>query len=100
MYRKTANQVTDLAIERNKMVFAHGEHFDVFDNNHSVAGFVEHSIIENVCNMKKEHCFAAVTKLKKVKQVYKLYKIHAIQCTAAIHLVSPNSVTFFAGQSA
>ena len=47
------------------MMFAHGEHFDVFDNNHSVAGFVEHSVIENVCNMKNEHCFAAVTKLKK-----------------------------------
>jgi len=71
-------QVTDLAVEGNKMVFAHGEHFDVFDDNHSVAGFVEHSVIENVCNMKKEHCFAAVTKLNKF---IKLYKIHAIQCS-------------------
>jgi len=36
------------------MMFAHGEHFDVFENNHSVVAFLEYRIGHDLCNSQTE----------------------------------------------
>jgi len=39
---------TDLPDERNKVMFTHGEHFDVSHNDHLVMVFVEHGIVQHI----------------------------------------------------
>ena len=39
---------TDLPDERNKVVFTHGEHFDVSHNDHLIMVLVEDGIVQHV----------------------------------------------------